>query len=78
MRYKKNQSKDHSTIWAPRHQAHFATELQNTCGFGYIPKQVSRKYQRLKAEYLTFKQLQAQTGHGWDPIVGTVIVPDEF
>ncbi|XP_028119487.1 uncharacterized protein LOC114316977 [Camellia sinensis] len=47
-------------------------------GFRYTGKQVRQKYQRLKADYQTFKRLQAQTGLGWDPIVGTVVTPDEF
>ncbi|XP_028084785.1 uncharacterized protein LOC114285893 [Camellia sinensis] len=67
-----------STVWTVRHWTHFATELQNLYGFRYTPKQVRQKYQRLKADYQTFKRLQAHTGLGWDPIVGTVVAPNEF
>ncbi|XP_028065383.1 uncharacterized protein LOC114268403 [Camellia sinensis] len=43
-----------------------------------IRVKVRQKYQRLKADYQAFKRLQAQTGLGWDPIIGTVVAPDEF
>ena len=65
-------------MWTVRHWNHFASELQNLYGFQYRPKQVRQKYQRLKADYQTFKKLLAQTGLGWDLIVGTVVAPDEF
>ncbi|CAL5424985.1 unnamed protein product [Camellia sinensis] len=74
----KHQTIDRSTLWTVRHWNHFATKLQNLYRFRYIPKQVRQKYQQLKADYQTFKRLQAQTGLGWDPIVGTVVAPDEF
>ncbi|XP_028096012.1 uncharacterized protein LOC114295907 [Camellia sinensis] len=47
-------------------------------GFQNTRKQVRQKYQRLKADYQTFKRLQAKTSLGWDPIVGTVVAPDGF
>ena len=75
---RKNQTTDRTTSWTIRHWNHYANQLHNMYGFGYTRKQVRQKYQRLKADYQTFKRLQSLTGLGWDPIVGTVVAPDEF
>ncbi|XP_028120775.1 uncharacterized protein LOC114318116 [Camellia sinensis] len=65
-------------MWTVRHWNHFATELQNLYEFQYTRKQVRQTYQRLKADYQTFKRLQTQASLGWDLIVETVVAPDEF
>ncbi|KAF5932292.1 hypothetical protein HYC85_028463 [Camellia sinensis] len=75
---RKNQTTGRTTSWTIRHWNHYANQLHNLYGFRYTATQVRQKYQRLKADYQTFKRLQAQTGLGWDPIVGTVVAPDEF
>ena len=75
---KKKSNNRCTTVSTISHWNHFANQLHNLYGFRYTAKQVRQKYHRLKADYQTFKRLQAQTGLGWDPIVGTVIAPDEF
>ncbi|XP_028125338.1 uncharacterized protein LOC114322265 [Camellia sinensis] len=73
-----NQTTGRTTSWTIRHWNHYANQLHNMYGFRYTGKQVCQKYQRLKVDYQTFKRLQAETGLGWDPIIGTVVAPDEF
>ncbi|XP_028106170.1 uncharacterized protein LOC114305293 [Camellia sinensis] len=73
-----NQTTGRTTSWTIRHWNHYANQLHNIYGFRYTGVKVRQKYQRLKAGYQTFKRLQAQTGLGWDPIIGTVVAPDEF
>ncbi|XP_028084239.1 uncharacterized protein LOC114285401 [Camellia sinensis] len=73
-----NQTTGRTTSWTIRHWNHYANQLHNIYGFRYTGVKVRQKYQRLKADYQTFKRLQAQTGLGWDPIIGTVVAPDEF
>ncbi|XP_028092971.1 uncharacterized protein LOC114293138 [Camellia sinensis] len=73
-----NQITGRITSWTIRHWNHYANQLHNIYGFRYTGVKVRQKYQRLKADYQTFKRLQGQTGLGWDPIIGTVVAPDEF
>ncbi|XP_028068751.1 uncharacterized protein LOC114271329 [Camellia sinensis] len=73
-----NQTTGRTTSWTIRHWNHYANQLHNIYGFRYTGVKVRQKYQRLKADYQTFKRLQAQTGLGWEPIIGTVVAPDEF
>ncbi|XP_028103956.1 uncharacterized protein LOC114303005 [Camellia sinensis] len=56
---RKNQTTGRTTSWTIRHWNHYANQLHNLYGFRYTATQVRQKYQRLKADYQTFKRLQA-------------------
>ena len=52
---KKNQTTGYTIVWTIRHWNHYANQLHNLYGFRYTATQVRQKYQRLKADYQTFK-----------------------